>query len=217
MTRISNTLVKRLILSWEKITEIKTLALWTLTYFWVNLPDPPDDDDFLHGPDSLVIWFLWDGKQSTVGRTAVCQSYDDGGLGSVDVFPFLSSAKTCWLNRLMSEGSVSGDTEFKLFPDLHKLKSLFNEFVNLFNRKQMCNHFWKDITKHYKKLNTNFIPERVRDSVSECIHYYINDIVYKRIVDIKDCFNVGVIFVLHLMATDVSYHTFESLNRLFTK
>ena len=98
----------------------------------VNLPDPPDDDDFLHGPDALVIWFLWDGKQSTGGRTAVCQSYDDGGLRSVDAFPFLSSAKTCWLNRLMSEGSVSGNTEFKLFPDLHKLKSLFNEFVNLY-------------------------------------------------------------------------------------
>ena len=74
---------------------IKTLALSRLIYLFVSFPDPPDD--FLHELSTLLFHFLWDGKQSTIGRKTVCQSLEDGGLGMVDVFTVLSYMKIAWL------------------------------------------------------------------------------------------------------------------------
>ena len=42
----------------------------------------------------------------------------------VDAFTVLSCMKMGWIRRRMSEGSGFGDTVFKLFPDLNKLKLL---------------------------------------------------------------------------------------------
>ena len=118
--RILNTWSKRQITPLGKITMIKTLALLTLIYAFANLPDPPND--FLHELSILLFQFLWDGKQRKISRKIVCQSYEDGGLGMVDVLTVLSCMKMGWLRRLMLEGSSFGDTVFKLFPDLNKLK-----------------------------------------------------------------------------------------------
>ena len=90
---------------------IKTLALTRLIYLFVNLPDPPDD--FLYELNTLLFQFLWDGKQSKIGRKIVCQSHEDGGLGMVAVLTVLSCMKMGWLRRLMLEGSSFGDTVFK--------------------------------------------------------------------------------------------------------
>ena len=101
-----------------------TLALSRLIYLFGNRPDPPDD--FLHELNMLLFQFLWDGKQSTIGRKIVCQSYEDGGLGMVDVFTVLSCMKIAWLRRLMLENSSFGETVFKLFPNSNKLKLVGN-------------------------------------------------------------------------------------------
>ena len=99
---------------------IKTLALSRLIYLFGNLPDPTDD--FLRELNTLLFQFLWDGKQRKISRKIVCQSYEEGGLGMVDVFTVLSCMKIGWLRRLMLKDSGFGDTVFKLFPDLNTLK-----------------------------------------------------------------------------------------------
>ena len=121
-----NTWSKRQISPLGKITGSKTLALALsrLIYLFGNRPDPPDD--FLHELNMLLFQFLWDGKQSTIGRKIVCQSYEDGGLGMVDVFTVLSCMKIAWLRRLMLENSSFGETVFKLFPNSNKLKLVGN-------------------------------------------------------------------------------------------
>ena len=108
---------------------IKTLALSRLIHLFVNLPDPPYD--FLHELNTLLFQFLWDRKQSKIGRKIVCQSYEDGALGMVDVFTVLSCMKMGWLRRLMLGDSSFGDTVFKFVPDLKKLKLLGGEFANV--------------------------------------------------------------------------------------
>ena len=98
----------------------------------------------------------------------------------VDVFTVLSCMKMGWLRRLMLEDSSFGDTVFKLFPDLNKLKLFCGEFANV-PMQRICNLFWEDVLKRTKCL-----PENIHDFVSECIRYDINMTVNKRVVYIKD-------------------------------
>ena len=106
--------IKRMLITWSKcqitplgkIIVIKTLALSRLIYLFVGFPDTPDD--FLHELSTLLVQFLWGGKQSMIGRKIVCQSYEEG-LGMVDVFTVLSCMKMGWLRRLMLEDSSFGD------------------------------------------------------------------------------------------------------------
>ena len=212
INRILNTGNKRQITPLGKITVIKTLALSRLIYLFVSFPDPPDD--FLHELSTLLFHFLWDGKQSTIGRKIVCQSYEDGGLGMVDVFTVLSCMKIGWLRRLKLEDSSFGDTVFKLPPDLNKLKLFGGEFANV-PMQRICNPFWKDVLKHYKKLYTKCLPENIHDFVSECIHYNINITINKKVVYIKDWFEAGIIFVHHLMDNNGNYLTFKTFKQLF--
>ena len=129
LKKILNTWSKRQIIPLGKITVIKTLALWRVIYLFGNLPDPPDD--FLHELSTLLFQFLWDRKQTKIGRKIVCQSCEDGGLEMVDVFTVLSCMKIFWLRRLMLGDSSFGDTVFKFVPDLKKLKLLGGEFANV--------------------------------------------------------------------------------------
>ena len=85
----------------------------------------------------------------------------------------------------MLEDSSFGDTVFKLLPDLNKLKLFGGEFANV-PMQQICNPFWKDVLKHYKKLYTKCLPKNIHDFVSECRHYNINITINKRVVYIKD-------------------------------
>ena len=81
--------------------------------------------------------------------------------------------------------------------------------------QRICNPFWKDILKHYKKLYTKCLPEKIlNDFVSECTHYNININVNKRVVYIKDWFNAGIIFVHHLMDNNGNYLTFVTFKQL---
>lgn len=77
---------------------------------------------------NLTIRFQCDGQQSKVGMKTVCQSYEDGRLGMVDVLSFLSSIKIGWLRRVFLGGYGLGDTTFKLFRYLHRLKLFGDEF-----------------------------------------------------------------------------------------
>ena len=85
----------------------------------------------------------------------------------------------------MLEGSSFGDTVFKLFPDLNKLKLICGEFENV-PMQRIYNPLWKDVLKHYKKLYTKCLPKNIHDFVSECRHYNINITINKRVVYIKD-------------------------------
>lgn len=78
-------------LPWESFTVIEILVLSKLIYVFVNLPDP--SDGFMRELDVLLFQFLWDGKPSKIAGKTVCQSYEEEGLGMLDVFPFLSSFK----------------------------------------------------------------------------------------------------------------------------
>ena len=84
----------------------------------------------------------------------------------VEVFTVLSCMKMGWLRRLMLEDSSFGATMFKLFPDLNKLKEFCGEFANV-PMQRICNPFWEDVLKRYKKLYTKCLPENIHDFVSE--------------------------------------------------
>ena len=58
------------------------------------------------------------------GRLSASHNHEDGGLGMLNAFTVLSCMKMGWMRRLMSDGSDFGDTVFKLFPDLNRLKLL---------------------------------------------------------------------------------------------
>ena len=133
----------------------------------------------------------------------------------VYVFTVLSCMKMGWLRRLMLEDSSFGDTVFKLSPDLKELKLFGGEFANV-PMQWICNPFWKDVLKHYKKLYTKCLPENIHDFVSECIHYNINITINKMVVYIKDWFDAGIIFVLHLMDNNGNYLTFKTFKQLFS-
>ena len=132
----------------------------------------------------------------------------------VDAFTVLSCMKMGWIRRRMSEGSGFGDTVFKLFPDLNKLKLIGVEFANV-PMQRICNPFWKDVLKHYKKLYTKCLPKNIHDFVSECRHYNINITINKRVVYIKDWFDAGIISVHHLMDNNGNYLIFETFKQLF--
>ena len=127
----------------------------------------------------------------------------------------LSFTNICWPRRQISERSGLGDKMFKLFHGLHKLKLLGCEFANV-HMQQIYNPFWKDVLKHYKKLYTKCLPENIHDFVSECIHYNINITINKMVVYIKDWFDAGIIFVLHLMDNNGNYLTFKTFKQLFS-
>ena len=74
-----------------KITVIKTLVISKITHLLITLPDPPEQ--FLNNLNSLLFSFLWDGKQSKIKKTVVCQPFEDGGLDMLDVYNFLSCMK----------------------------------------------------------------------------------------------------------------------------
>ena len=76
--------------------------------------------------------------------------------------------------------------------------------------QRICNPFWKDVLKHYKKLYTKCLQEYIHDFVSECIHYNITITVNKRVVYINDWFDACIIFVQHLMYNNGNYLTFET-------
>ena len=78
--------------------------------------------------------------------------------------------------------------------------------------QQICNPFWKDGFKHYKKMYTNCLPESMHGFVSECIHYNIN--INKRILYIKDWFDAGILYVHHLLDKDGSL-LLKNLNSYF--
>ena len=76
---------------------------------------------------------------------------------------------------------------FELYPDWYTLRMFGGEFANVL-MQQICNPFWKDVFKHYKKKYTKCLPESMHDFVSECIHYNIDITIKKRVVYIKDWF-----------------------------
>ena len=87
------------------------------------------------------------------------------------------------------------------------------EFANVL-MQQICNPFWKDVFKHYKKKYTKCLPESMHDFVSECIHYNIDITIKKRVVYIKDWFDAGTLYVNCLLDKNGSYLTFDRFEQL---
>ena len=58
---------------------------------------------------------------------------------------------------------------------------------------QIHNPFWRDVFKHYKKLNLKCMSEDVHAFMSECLHYNINITRDNRVAQayVKECKRMG--------------------------
>jgi hypothetical protein len=191
-----------------KITVIKTLALPTLTYLFMNLPDPTEE--FLKEMTKMMYEFLWNGKPDKINRVQMCLGFEKGGLKMIDVKSFLSALKINCLKRILcAEGKIT-NILYTCCPLTKKLSAIGSEIGHVI-QSRISNPFWTDVFKHYMALYRLFIPSTFSDFVSECIHYNFNICRNNEIVCLKTLLDNGVTAIGHLFSRHgiLSFHDFQ--------
>ena len=211
MKRVMTQWKKRHLTPLGKITVMKTLILPKITYLLINLPDPPQR--FITELEKEVYKFLWDGKNSKIKKSVVCQTYARGGLRMVDIKTYITVLKLSWIKRLQFSHSLS-EFIFDLYPDMEKLRNFGNEFVkNLQNN--IDNPFWKDVLKHFLKLHCHCSPKNIDEFLSECIFYNDNILRGNEVLCLKEWCELGIFFIHQLIHNDGKLMTFFQFKQAF--
>ena len=130
-----------------------------------------------------------------------------------DVYSFLYSMKISWLRRI-SVDSYIRDFVLNLYPELDMLNKLGGDYANVLMQR-IHNPFWRDVLKHYKKLNFKCMPEGVHKFMSECLHYNVNITRDKRVVYVKEWVDAGLLTLRQLVNLDGKYLTFAQFKQQF--
>lgn len=205
LKKLINVWSKRQLTPIGKITVIKTLLLSKLTYFFINVPDPPPD--FLAELEKMFFRFLWDGKPSKIKKSVVCKDYEEGGLKMCDIYSFLATMKLSWLRRLEYESSVS-DLVLHIFPELEKLKMFGSQYVDAVKSK-IKNPFWIDVLLQYKKFCHKCIPKNTTDFLGEFIFYNDNILRDKKVLYNKEWVDSGILQIKDVVNDDGRFFTFQ--------
>ena len=214
LEEIKNTLRvwnKRQLTPLGKIAIIKTLAISKITYLFIALPDP--SETFLQELNTIFLQFLWDGKRGKIKKSVVCKPQEEGGIGMLNVYTFLSAMKITWLRRTCVESSLR-EYVTDIYPMFTDLRKYGGEYANILMRR-VKNPFWKDVLKHYKKLQTKCFPQEVGDFLAECIHYNINIIRDKKVVHLRHWVDNEILYVRQLINQDGKYLHFSEFKNKF--
>ena len=83
-----------------KIVVIKSLALSKLSHIALVVPSLAKKE--LKTLETLLLSFLWSNKSHTISKEDSYKPFNQGGLGTVDIFTFWQSLKCSWVKRILS-------------------------------------------------------------------------------------------------------------------
>ena len=137
----------------------------------------------------------------------------------VDISAYISSLKLSWLKRIANECGLQKFI-FDVFPMFINLITLGGEYVHVCMRH--CNNlFWCDVLKHFRKLHVRCRPENITEFMAECIHFNVNILRDRKVVNVKEWINGNVLYVYQLFNYDakrfLSFDEFKNQHPSFTK
>ena len=203
---------KRHITPFGKITVIKSLVFSKIIHLLINLPDP--SDEFINSLEKELYAFLWNEKNSKIKKSVVCKDYADGGLKMLDIRSFVSSMKISWLRRLCYDSSWK-QTTVMLYPDLCNIHIFGGEYANV-AMKNICNLFWRDVLRHYKKFCVKCRPTDESEFMSEFIFYNIHFLRDRKIIFINEWLNNNIYMVNHLVDETGEFMNFDKFKAKHT-
>ena len=152
-----------------KITIFKSLAISKIVFiaYLANFPDY-----ILKTLKKIQNDFLWNGKRAKLKHQTLCNSYEMGGLQSVDIDFKIKALQLSWIKRLFDEN----EHQWKIIPRFFIKKFGSYAFHTQFSPKNGC---LREIPKFYKNLieQWNYCSNSPQDAVnifSQCLWHNIN-------------------------------------------
>jgi len=90
--------IKRILTPLGRIAVLKSLVLSKLTYLWLLLPNPPDEQ--MNRLQKFIYEFVWNRKKDRISRKISSKGIANGGIGIPCVKSLMNSSKITWVRRL---------------------------------------------------------------------------------------------------------------------
>ena len=136
-------------------------------------------------------------KEVKSKTTVVSKPIDSGGIGMLDIHTFLGAMKISWMRKIWSKDILNRFT-MNLYPRLLDMQNFGSEYTDKVIR-ETDNPFWKDVCKHFKKLQIKSEVRNLNEFLAECLYYNPNILRDRKTVMLRGWYDAGITKIGHLV------------------
>ena len=157
-----------------KVVIIKALLLPKFTHLFTALPAPPKR--FIDKLKQVLFNFVWGGKTDRIKRSSMYKTYNEGGLGMIEIESYIAALKITWVRRELSSTQV-WTTLFE--SEIAQGAFLWNRNARSLEQfaRTIENAFWKETLIAYAKLTASIVIDL--SNVGRCCLWYSNETKFK--------------------------------------
>ena len=196
---------KRQITPIGKIAILKTLIMSKITHLLINIPDPPEN--FINEMEKEFFRFLWSNKPSKISKTTVIKEYNEGGLRMINIRNFISALKSSWIRKMHYNKDITNMIT-DLYPELPSLPRFGVEFSKKLH-STIKNPFWKDVVKHFIKIQEHLKPSDMNELMSDHIFYNSNILRNHQPIFLKEWADNDIIYIHQLHNDEGRFLSFD--------
>ena len=196
-----------------KITVFKSLAISKIVYI-AFLSDIPTY--IIETLKKIQNGFLWNGKRAKIKHHTLCNSYETGGLQSVDIETKMKALHLSWINRLYDDNNH----QWKTIP-LFYLNKIYGQhsFHSHFSPKRdtVLNplpSFYKNIVKIWTDCST--APMTVECVLSQCFWNNENLKIDHNTFRFKEFESVGLNHLFQILSHNGGFKPWNQIREEFT-
>jgi len=195
-----------------KITIFKTLAISKIVYN-AYLSEVPDFT--ITTLQKIQKNFLWNGKRSKIKQDTLCNSYEKGGLQSVDITLKLKALQLSWIKRLYDDNAHQWKTIPLFF--LNKAFGPGNPFHSHFCPKssllKYLPRFYQTIIAYWHNCSSDPIDER--SVKTQCFWHNAFLKIGNETFIFKEFKQANINQVLHICKNDGSFKSWREIQNEF--
>ena len=191
-----------------KIAVIKSLLITKITHLLINIPDP--DEKFITDLEKEFYQFIWNGKPSRISKNTITNEYNEGGLRMVNVKNFLTALKTSWIRKMKNDSTIK-EMINGIYPNFLKLFQYGIEFSKMIY-KTVNNPFWRDVLKHFIKVQEKLTPSNIDELKADHIFYNSNILRDHKPIFLKEWADNEILYIYQLQNDQNEFLTFDEFS-----